>query len=84
MRGVSSTKRPNCNPPCGMAQGDLLIPVVGIEVCVVGSGVEKRKEMGQARQEVVDETCCAWMTFKMRKGATHTKLEPHAGACDDL
>ena len=40
--------------------------------------------MGQARQEVVDETCWEWMTVKIRKGATHPKLEPHAGACDDL
>ena len=38
--------------------------------------------MGQAQQGEVDETCCEWMIFKMRKGATH--LEPHAGACDDL
>ena len=27
----------------------------------------KRKEMGQAHQGVVDEKCCEWMTFKMRK-----------------
>ena len=40
--------------------------------------------MGQAHQGVVDETCCEWMTCKMRRGAAHPKLEPHAGACDDL
>ena len=55
----------------------------GNEVCVVKGGT-KRKEMGQAYQGVVDETCCEWMTFKMRKGATHPKIQPHAGACDDL
>ena len=43
--------------------------------------------MDQARQGVVDETCCEWMTFKMRKGATPPnhqplRLEPHASACD--
>ena len=43
--------------------------------------------MGQAHQIMVDETCCEWMTFKMRKSTTHPKLEasgrePHAGACD--
>ena len=42
------------------------------------------KEMGQAHQRVVDETCCGWMTFKMRKSAPHPKLDPNAGACDDL
>ena len=40
--------------------------------------------MGQAHQRVVDETCWDRMTFTMRKGATHPKLEPHAGAYDDL
>ena len=40
--------------------------------------------MDQARQVVVDESRCEWMTFKMRKGATHPNLEPHASACDDL
>ena len=45
---------------------------------------QKRRNMGQAHQGVVDETCCEWMTFKMRKGATDPKLEPHASACDDL
>ena len=44
----------------------------------------KRKELGQAHQGVVDETRCEWMIFKMRKGVTHPKLEPHAGACEDL
>ena len=43
----------------------------------------RRKEMVQAHQGVVDETC-EWMTFTMPKSATHPKLEPHAGACDDL
>ena len=27
VRGGGSTRRPNCNPPSGVAQGDLLIPV---------------------------------------------------------
>ena len=40
--------------------------------------------MGQAHQGVVDETCCEWLTFQMRKAATHPKIEPHAGVCDDL
>ena len=31
--------------------------------------------MGQAYPGVVDETCCEWMTFKMRNGATHPKLD---------
>ena len=44
----------------------------------------RRKEMGQAHKGVVDVTCCEWMTFKMRKSVTYPKLEPHAGACDDL
>ena len=44
----------------------------------------KRKEMGQAHPGVFDGTCCEWMTFKMHKRATHPRLEPHAGACDDL
>ena len=44
----------------------------------------KKKEMGQAHQGLVDERGCEWMTFKMLNGATHPKLEPHAGACDDL
>ena len=44
-------------------------------------------EMGLERQRVVDETRREWMTFKMRKSATHPKhepwiLEPHATACD--
>ena len=33
-------------------------------------------EMGQARRGLVDETCCEWMTFTMRKGATRPKHEP--------
>ena len=43
VRGVGSTRRPNCNPPCGVAQGDLLIPVTGSEVCVVAGGVEQKE-----------------------------------------
>ena len=54
----------------------------GSEVRVVGGG--GRKGMGQAHQGVVDETCFEGMTFKMRKGATHPKRQPHVGACDDL
>ena len=53
---MGSTRRPNCNPPCGGAQGDLLIPVIGSDVGVDGVGVEQKKEMGQAHQGVVDET----------------------------
>ena len=45
----------------------------GREVGVVGGGVEHKEGNGSGL-----------MTFKMRKGATHPKLEPHAGACDDL
>ena len=30
-------------------------------------------EMGQARQGVVDETCCEWMTFEARRCATRSK-----------
>ena len=30
----------------------------------------KMLDKGQARRGVVDETCCEWMTSKMRKGAT--------------
>ena len=30
-------------------------------------------QMGQARQGVVDEICCEWMTFKVRRGATRPK-----------
>ena len=44
-------------PPCGVAQGDLLIPVTGSGVCAVEGGVEKRNEMGQAHQGVVAEAC---------------------------
>ena len=46
-------------PPLGAALGFILIPVLGTEVCV-GSGVQKRSEMDQARQGVVDETCGEW------------------------
>ena len=51
MRGVCSTRRPHCNPPCRVAQGDLLIPVIGSEVCVVGGGVEQKEgtESGTSR-----------------------------------
>ena len=38
-RGVGSTRRPNCNPPCGVAQGDLLIPDTGCAVGADGGGV---------------------------------------------
>ena len=62
---------------------------IGSAVGVEEGRVEKMMEMGQARQGVVDETCCQWMIFKTCKGATHPKhepsgleLEPHAGACD--
>ena len=56
----------------------------GSEVCVVGGVGTKGRKWVKAHPGVVDETCCEWMTFKMRKGATHPKLQPHAGACDDL
>ena len=41
-------------------------------------------EMGQALRGVVDETCCEWMTFEVRKGTTQllSNLEPHACACE--
>ena len=57
------------------------------EVGVDGGGAEQKEGNGQAHQEMVDETCGEWMTFKMRKGATHPDLsrqalEPHASACD--
>ena len=39
--------------------------------------------MGQAHPGVVDEKCCKWMTFKMRKGGTHPKLE-RVMVCDQV
>ena len=46
MIGVGSTRWPNCDPPCGVAQGGLLIQVIGREVGVVGGGVEQKEENG--------------------------------------
>ena len=43
MRGVGSTRRANCNPPCGVAQGDLIIPIIGSAVGVDGGGVEQKE-----------------------------------------
>ena len=60
-------------PPRGVALGFILIPVFGSEVCV-GGGVEQK-------EGVVNE----WLTFGMRKGATHLKhVEPNACAFDYL
>ena len=41
VRGVGSSRRPTCNPPCGVAQGDLLIPVISSEVGVDGGAEQK-------------------------------------------
>ena len=46
MRGLCSTRRPNCNPPRGVAQGDLLIPVTGSGVCEVEGGGEQNEGNG--------------------------------------
>ena len=49
---------------------------------------DKRTEMGQARQGVVDETRGEWMTYTVCRGASRPKhlepssLEPHASARD--
>ena len=40
MRGVGSTRRPISNPPCGVAQVGLLIPVIGSAVDVERGCVE--------------------------------------------
>ena len=40
MRGVDSARWPNCNPPGGLAQVGLLIPVISSEFGVDGGGVE--------------------------------------------
>ena len=41
-------------------------------------------EMGQARRGVVDEPCCEWMTFEVRKETTQllSNLEPNACASE--
>ena len=46
VRGVDATSWPNCNPPCGVAQGDLLIPFRGSAVGVDGGGVEQKEGNG--------------------------------------
>ena len=43
MRGAGWTKRPNCNFPCGVAQGHLLIPIISSGVGVVGGSVEQQE-----------------------------------------
>ena len=45
-RGVDSTRWPNCNPPCGVAQGDLLIPVMDSAVGEDGGGAEQEERNG--------------------------------------
>ena len=80
--GFCPAKRPKRKPSVLRGAQGSPASSHGSEVCVVGVG--GRKGMGQAHQGVADETCCEWMTFRMRKGATHPKRQPHAGACDDL
>ena len=63
----------NCNPPCGVAQEDFLIPAIGYNVGVDGGAVEQKDGNGQAHQGVVYEPCCEWKIFKTRKSATHPK-----------
>ena len=84
VRGVDSARWPNSNPPGRVGQERLLIPVIGSAVDVEGGGVQQNDGNGSGTSGSVDETCCEWMTLKVRKGATHPKLEPHATACDDL
>ena len=50
-RGLCSTRRPNCNPPCGVAQGDLLIPVIGSGAVKSKVAWNEREEKGQAVNE---------------------------------
>ena len=58
MRGIDSTRRPNSNPPGGVALGGVLIPIKSSKLGVDGGGVEQKMEMGQARRRAVGETCC--------------------------
>ena len=48
MKGVGSTRRPKTNPPCDVAQGNLLIPVIGSEERAVGGGVEQKEGHGSS------------------------------------
>ena len=41
-----SARRPNSDPPCGVVQGDLVIPVIGSAVCEDGGGVEQKEGHG--------------------------------------
>ena len=41
VRGVDSARWPNRNPPCGLAQVDLLIAVIGSAIGVERCGVEQ-------------------------------------------
>ena len=46
VRGVDSARWPNSNPPGGVAQGGLLIPVIGSAVDVEAGGVEQNDANG--------------------------------------
>ena len=70
-----------CNPPCGVAQEDLLKPVIGSEVCVVGGGLEQK---GRTWVRHIKEWSMEHVAHRLQHipNLSRQALESHAGACD--
>ena len=83
VRGVDSARWPNSNPPGGVAQGGLLIPVISSEFGVDGGGVERKDGHGSGtsrsgRSNMLWE----WMTFEARRcAAVPNHVLSHTPVC---